>query len=150
MLLDPETHGLRRMKPVEAALFAAWEKMERPYPWTEGQFLETLSSETQTTLVFENEERLAGFGVLQSVGSEAYLLNIMIRPELRRKGLGDDLLRRLIKWAKDGGADHVLLDVDPSNAPALGLYSKLGFRAIGRRPHGYPRGEPSLLMQKDL
>lgn len=138
------------MMPAEAELFASWEKEERPYPWTAAQFLETLLSATQTTLVRELEGRPVGFGVVQTIQAEAYILNLMVQAQRRRHGVGEDLLRRLLGWAKDGGASHMLLDVDPANVAAYELYSKFGFRMIGRRPHGYPRGEPSVLMQKNL
>lgn len=150
LLLVPDNYGLRRLKPKEAALFSAWEKEERPYPWKENQFLETLNSETQSTLVREESGEPTGFGVLQMIESEAYLLNIMIRSDLRRTGRGGDLLRRLMDWSKDGGANHMFLDVDPSNDSAYKLYLKCGFSIAGRRPHGYPGGEPSYLMKKEF
>jgi ribosomal-protein-alanine N-acetyltransferase len=138
------------MKPSEAALFASWEKSERPYPWNETQFGETLLSTTQMTLVLDQEEEPVGYGVLQMVEGESYLLNIMVRSDCRQKGVGETLLRKLLSWSKDGGATHMFLDVDPENTPAVALYQKCGFQIFGRRPKAYPRGESSQLLKKDL
>ncbi len=149
-MLVPEDHGLRRMKPGEAALFASWEKSERPYPWTDGQFSETALSTTQMTLVLDQEGEPVGYGVLQMVEGESYLLNIMVRRDRRQNGVGETLLRKLLAWSKDGGSTHMFLDVDPENLPAVALYQKLGFQIFGRRPKAYPRGESSHLLKKDL
>ncbi len=150
MMIVPESVGLRAMKPTEAALFADWEKHGRPYPWTEQQFLETLDSPVQQTLVLEEEGVVTGYGVLQVIDEESYLLNIMIWPERRRQGRGTELLRRLMEWAAACGVNRFFLDVDPNNTPAYRLYEKGGFQVTGRRPQGYPGGEESLLMRKDL
>jgi [ribosomal protein S18]-alanine N-acetyltransferase len=149
-MIVPEIHGLRPMQKAEAAKFAEWERLERPYPWKETQFLETLNSSSQQTLVWEEEKALIGFGVLQIVQTEAYLLNIMIKTERRGQGKGKELLKKLIDWSRSCGATAFFLDVDPNNRPAMALYKSAGLRVSGHRPHGYPGGEESLLMRIEL
>lgn len=138
------------MQAKEAVKFAEWEKLERPYPWKERQFLETMESSSQKTLVWEEEGTVIGFGVLQLVQDESYLLNIMIKRENRGQGKGATLLKKLMEWSKSCGAAQFVLDVDPMNKPAVQLYESAGFKVVGRRPHGYPGGEESLLMKTFL
>jgi len=143
-------NDLRLMNPDEARLFASWEKAERPYPWTENHFLETATSGRECALVYEvNQERL-GFAVVQVTQGEGYLLNIMVDPLRRRQSHGEKLLQKVMIWLKSKEVPHLFLDVDPSNTPAVRLYEKVGFEAVGRRPHAYPRGEEAMLMRKKL
>jgi ribosomal protein S18 acetylase RimI-like enzyme len=52
-------------------------------------------------------------------------------PEHQGKGVGTALVRHLTELPYD---ELVLRDIKDTNAPALGLYRKLGFTETGRRP----------------
>ncbi|MBX7174128.1 MAG: GNAT family N-acetyltransferase [Pyrinomonadaceae bacterium] len=54
----------------------------------------------------------------------AYLTNTYTKPEFRGKGIGGELLRKVIEWAKD--EDFELLLVYPSEE-SLNFYERLGF-----------------------
>ncbi len=145
-----EGFGLRLMKPEEAAIFSDLEITERTYPWSKESFLDTLRSDTSRPLVWEGADGIIGFGVVQVVEGEAYLLNIMILPRHRRQGRGRELLSMIFDWAKSRGAERLFLDVEQTNSPALKLYEAAGLDVVGRRPHSYPGGEDSIMMKKDL
>jgi ribosomal protein S18 acetylase RimI-like enzyme len=69
----------------------------------------------------------AGFGVVALTVLAAY----------RRKGLGDSLMRALLRSAVEAdGMRQVWLAVRPDNVPALRLYEKLGFVRDTRCPSG--------------
>ena len=55
----------------------------------------------------------------------------------RRQGLGEQVLRALMEEARRRGVTHFSLEVRESNFPAIRLYEKLGFRAVGKRPRFY-------------
>jgi ribosomal-protein-alanine N-acetyltransferase len=51
------------------------------------------------------------------------------------------------------GVQHVFLEVDEGNDPALKLYARAGFEKVGRRPGYYVRPEgnaAALLLRRDL
>ena len=51
----------------------------------------------------------------------------------------------------DVGAVLATLEVRRSNAPAIALYSSLGYRQVGLRPRYYqPDGEDAFVMLKEL
>ena len=53
--------------------------------------------------------------------------------------------------ARMHGATLAVLEVRESNAPAIGLYTELGFRTVGRRKGYYAKtNENALVMMKDL
>lgn len=58
------------------------------------------------------------------------LFDIVTDPAQRRRGFGAGLVLHLLHWANRRGAEHAYLQVVAQNAPAIGLYSGLGFREI--------------------
>lgn len=76
-----------------------------------------------------------------------HLISIAVLPEHRRRGIGSELLRRVIEEARrDAGVVSVYLEVRVSNEPAIRLYEKFGFRKA-RIIRGYYRdGEDAYVM----
>ncbi len=58
------------------------------------------------------------------------LFDVVTDERFRNRGFGEQLILNLLKWGRENGARHSYLQVMRSNAPALKLYSKLGFREI--------------------
>jgi mycothiol synthase len=58
---------------------------------------------------------------------------IGVIPEARRRGLGRELVRKVLIEAKGAGASNVSLSVDTRNRPAWQLYVGMGFAACDRR-----------------
>jgi ribosomal-protein-alanine N-acetyltransferase len=108
-----------------------------PYPWTTGNFIDSLDS-GYVCMVAELDATLVGYAVLMPSLDEAHLLTIGIATEHQRKGLGEEVLGRMMSRAHSSGINRILLEVRPSNTPALALYRKCGFRQIGLRRGYYP------------
>lgn len=53
--------------------------------------------------------------------------NVATDPGRRRQGLGTALMRSGLAWAKTSGARIAALNVQADNAPAIALYSSLGY-----------------------
>lgn len=72
-----------------------------------------------------------GLGV--RVGEQVGLFDIVTGAGWKRKGLAGALCQGLLTWGQRLGACGAFLQVVEANAPALGLYEKLGFE----RAYGY-------------
>jgi GNAT superfamily N-acetyltransferase len=69
------------------------------------------------------------------------LLVIGIAPDRQRAGRGRALLEFLAARARTAGMTRLLLEVRPSNLPAVAFYRQAGFVEIGRRRAYYPARE---------
>ena len=84
----------------------------------------------------------AGFALLRQTCDEAELLLFAIMPDQRRRGLGAQLLARLMAAARARGTTRMLLEMRRGN-PAEALYRAQGFELVGLRPQYY-RGANNL------
>ena len=109
-----------------------------PFPWTRGNFLDSLANRYQAWVLREADERLAGYFLLMSAVDDVHLLNITVRPDLHGQGIGRYLLNKVCELAESACIYRVLLEVRPSNQHALAVYRHAGFQMIGIRKKYYP------------
>lgn len=140
-----------RMIPMRADYLprvAALEKRCFPAePWSEALFQDALDNPGVCVLLaLREDDAVLGYAVLSVVLDEGSLDNIAVAPEFRRRGVADALLSALTAFGREHLA-CLMLEVRASNAPAIALYAKHGFAAVGRRKNYYsaPR-EDAVLM----
>ncbi len=106
-------------------------------PWSESVYRAALDNPAAAILLAQGEDGgLLGCAVLSTVLDEGSLDNIAVAPHARRQGIADALLSALTGF----GREHLtclMLEVRASNAPAIALYEKHGFAAVGRRKNYY-------------
>lgn len=107
-------------------------------PWSEGAFRAVLGRSDAVVLVADVEGSVAGYAVAWFRGAVGELGDLAVRGDLRRRGIGAKLVRRVQEEAERRGADGLFLQVRESNRPARALYADAGFRVTGRR-EGYYR-----------
>jgi ribosomal-protein-alanine N-acetyltransferase len=78
--------------------------------------------------------------------SRGHVISVGVLGEYRRRGIGNELMRRSICSMVDDGADYVILEVRVSNTPAITLYRKLGFEVRDLLRAYYSDGEDGYLM----
>ena len=127
---------------------AALEKVCFPTdPWSEALFRAALDNPRVCPLLVRGEDgSILGYAVLSAVLDEGNLDNIAVAPYARRQGIADTLLSALTAFGREHLA-CLMLEVRASNVPAIALYEKHGFIAVGRRKNYYdaPR-EDAILM----
>ena len=68
---------------------------------------------------------------------------------MRRRGIAWSMLEQMIERA--GTDREYTLEVRTSNAPAIALYERFGFRSAGTRPRYYrDNGEDAVIMWRTL
>ena len=138
---------LRPLTRADLPAAAALERACFSHPWTEKALAEDLDNELLTLLAAVGEDgTLLGYGEVRTVLDEGTLERIAVAPQFRRHGAAEALLRRFLDDGREKLA-FLTLEVRAGNAPAIGLYEKLGFEVVGRRRNYYrEEGEDALLM----
>ena len=91
------------------------------------------SSDRRSPLIEQNIFGFAGFWMM---AEEAHIINIAVREQFHRQGMGELLLISMVEMATELKAHIVTLEVRPSNTAARRLYDKYDFFQVGIR-HGY-------------
>lgn len=124
-------------------------------PWSPRTFEDALRDDKSLVLVARNVEgksvdgQACAFGVASVVGDEAEIATLAVAIEARGRGLGEHLLRELMRLCIDRGARRLFLEVRPSNQKARALYERLGYSECGRRRNYYADGEDALILRAD-
>ena len=117
-------------------------------PWTR-EMLERELQHSDVARVYAlrlAEGTIAAFCTCWVVFDELHVNTIAVSPSRRRQGLGMRLMRYVLAAAAREGATRATLEVRRSNAAALGLYERLGFRVTAVRPHYYTKPEEDALI----
>ena len=142
--------NLTRMMPEHVVQVADLEALCFSSPWSERSVSGELSNPLSLWIVAVERDRVIGYVGSQSVMGEADMMNIAVAPDYRRCGVAQALVKELIYQLKSNAVSSLTLEVRASNAPAIGLYNKMGFVEVGRRPNYYtlPK-EDALILKKE-
>lgn len=108
-----------------------------PYPWTRGNFSDSLNS-GYSAWVLMLDEYIIGYSLMMMVLDEAHLLNLSIAKDYQKQGLGRYLLEYMVNTAKNNQMANMFLEVRLSNISAIALYEKMGFNEMAIRRGYYP------------
>ena len=129
---------------------AALEKECFSDPWSQRSVASELDNPLALWLVWEEDGQVLGYVGSQTVLDETDMMNVAVSAQARRRGIAQALVEALVLRLKQRGSRCLTLEVRASNAPAICLYEKLGFRQVGRRPNYYSHPkEDGLILRKE-
>jgi ribosomal-protein-alanine N-acetyltransferase len=135
----------------------AIERRVFPTPWSLAMFVLELSKQTGVCLAACErpaqdgagsfaEERLAAYLICSRYDTVWHVMNVAVDLRCQRMGIASQLLAELYARVGDENA-RFTLEVRRSNAVAIHLYEREGFRAAGiRRRYYQDNGEDALVM----
>ena len=136
---------IRRVTYADLPQVIAVERRSFPTPWSLAMFVLELSKPSGICLAVADGDSLVGYLVCSRYADVWHLMNVAVSPDRRREGIASQLLDRLFDEA--GPQAHYTLEVRTSNAPAIALYERFGFRPAGhRRRYYHDNGEDALIM----
>ena len=132
ILIRPlEKKDIPELSAIEAATFSM--------PWTAADFEGLLERDYCTYYVAECDGKIIGScGMTESFG-EGSIDNVVVEESCRGKGVGHKLIQKLLEEGEKQGIEAFTLEVRVSNAPAIALYTDLGFVSEGIRPRFYEK-----------
>lgn len=117
--------------------------------WNYSILKSELESPNSYYLVARDNSNIVGFAGIKLVIPDGDIMNIVVKKDFRKKGLGSLLLKNLIDLAKSLGVKTIFLEVDDKNFPAISLYNKFGFKNISKRKNYYKEND-AIIMNKEI
>ena len=104
-------------------------------------------------VVEEEGEVLGGCGYFPTEGlpmGYAELVKLYLSPKMRGRGMGKELMRRVIEAAKSAGYNYLYIESFPEFSQAVTMYEKFGFKHIPTRLGNSGHTATSIHMVKNL
>ena len=137
---------VRRLVYADLPQVIAVERRAFPTPWSLAMFVLELSKPSGVCLAAEIEGQLVGYLICSRYETVWHIMNVAVDPVRQRQGVATALLGELYSRVDDGRA-RFTLEVRESNAVAIRLYERDGFRAAGMRRRYYQdNGEDAVIM----
>lgn len=117
--------------------------------WKESGFAGEIPLPCAVILAAWDNGKIRGFICLRHAADTAEIVNLAVRADCVRQGIGRQLLQQVLLCAQKLGVRQVTLEVNEHNAAAIGLYKQAGFTVLGRRKNFYA-GADAWLMGKRI
>lgn len=116
--------------------------------WSKDSFYGELSNDLAFYYsAFDMEGNLVGYAGTWHILDEAHITTIAVRPDLKRKKIGEAILDKILEDCYKDEIKYLTLEVRVSNIPAISLYEKYGFKSLGTRKGYYQNNnEDALIM----
>jgi [ribosomal protein S18]-alanine N-acetyltransferase len=137
----PPLPPLRPVLAIDVDAVLAVEVRAYPYPWSRGNFIDSLAAGYAALLAQGDDGGVVGYCIAMVGVDELHLLNLTVAPEHQGLGHGRALLRAVVAQAQALPVSRLLLEVRESNHRARRLYASHGFAELGRRRAYYPARE---------
>jgi ribosomal-protein-alanine N-acetyltransferase len=109
-------------------------------------FVLELSKPSGICLAALREGRIVGYLICSRYDTVWHVMNVAVDDRLRRDRIATTLLSHLFERADEPGEQYTL-EVRTSNAPAIALYERFGFRSAGlRRGYYHDNKEDAVIM----
>lgn len=107
-----------------------------------------LNSENSKYIIAKIDNEIVGFAGIKVIFDEADIMNIAIRIDKRKLGIGSILLEKLIELSRLSNCTSITLEVNENNIPAICLYEKYNFERIGLRKKYYNNVDDAIIMTR--
>lgn len=129
--------GFRPMVEDDLSAVMAIERQAYNYPWTENIFRDCLRV-GYCCWVLDRTGGVEAYAIMNVAAGESHILNLCVDPSRQGQGVGQAMLRQMVRVARMHRADTMFLEVRPSNEAAVRLYEGAGFMEVGMRRGYYP------------
>lgn len=119
--------------------------------WTVNTLKQEIENKTGLNsyyIVAKQNSEIVGFAGAINIIDEINIMNVVVRKDKRKLGIGSALLENIFEIAKKLQAKTITLEVNEKNTCAINLYKKYGFKQVGLRKKYYNNTDDAILMTK--
>ncbi len=115
--------------------------------WSKEALEQELLNENRIYILAKNENtnEILGFAGISIIFNEAELMNIVVKKNKRKHGIGKALLEKIINICIENNIEVVKLEVNENNISAKNLYKSCGFIQTGKRERYYNNKDAAIL-----
>jgi ribosomal protein S18 acetylase RimI-like enzyme len=86
----------------------------------------------------------------QRTPSSAWITDLVVKKDMRRKGIGTALILAAQEWASARNIHRIVMEMQSKNYPAIQMALKLGYQFSGYNDHYYPNQDIALFFARYL
>ena len=129
-------------------------RLPRPIPLTYPNNPFALADEwTRRSAIFTalaDNNPIGYLSLMDRPGSVAWVSDLVVSPDWRRRGVASGLLNAAQAWGVTGGHRRLFLEVQSKNQPAIRLAQKHGYEFCGYNDHYYLTQDVALFFARAL
>lgn len=118
--------------------------------WSINILKEDLKNNSSRYIIAKIDNQIVGFAGIKIIFDEADIMNIAVKIDKRKLGIGSLMLQYLIHIANDFNCKVINLEVNENNIQAIHLYEKFDFKRIALRKKYYNNTDNAIIMQKQI
>lgn len=97
--------------------------------WTQAEIEEIIKNrQCYYALVAKQDGEMIGYALARFAWGKLHLMDIVVKKEMRSRGIGKKMMTKLINFATSKELSEVYLEVRASNIPAVKLYQGIFFK----------------------
>jgi len=100
------------------------------FPWPERDFVRCLRHRNCIGMVAEHENRVVGFMIYELHAARIHVLNFGVAPDYRRRGVGSQMVAKLVAKLSSQRRSRIVLEVRERNLGGQLFFRTQGFRAV--------------------
>jgi [ribosomal protein S18]-alanine N-acetyltransferase len=108
----------------------ATERASFEFPWLEEDFIRCLRQRNCIGMVAEHDDRVVGFMIYELHKSRIHVLNLAVAADYRRRGVGSQMVAKLIAKLSAQRRSRVILEIRETNLAAQLFFRENAFRAV--------------------
>ena len=118
--------------------------------WRADRVAKAIADPDTNVAVLRRNEELIGFGIMEYLDDEAYLVLFAVAKASQRQGLGSALLRWLEAAARAAGSQRIRIDTRRESVAARCFYNEHGYHETTLEPRMYGKAVDGVRLEKWL
>ena len=143
---------IRKAEIADAEAIVRLEEGEFSFPHSKEQIINEICDPQHYIIIADSNDSFAAYAGMYYIIDEAYITNVIVDTEFRRKHIADMLIDDMICFCHTNEITSLSLEVRQSNIPAIELYKKHSFNieAVLKNYYSNPKENAYIMTNRSL